>query len=131
MSHDSGPQGFLVLSYLDLRKAVGIIGFALPFVLAFGKILLQGSGIQSSISGYYYTDMRNVFVGSLCAIGVFLMSTRGYDRKDEIAGILACVFAVGVALFPTTPDIGATSRDKLIGTLLSYISMPLSVVRPA
>jgi hypothetical protein len=124
MSHDSGPQGFLVLSYLDLRKAVGIIGFALPFVLAFGKILLQGSGIQSSISSYYYTDMRNVFVGSLCAIGVFLMSTRGYDRKDEIAGILACVFAVGVALFPTTPDIGATSRDKLIGALhLSFAAL--------
>lgn len=116
MNQQSSPQGYLVLSYLDLRKAVGIIGFALPFVLAFGKILLQGPGIQSSISGYYYTDMRNVFVGSLCAIGVFLMSTRGYDR-DEIAGILACVFAVGVGLFPTTPDIGATSQDKLIGIL--------------
>lgn len=115
MNQQSGPQDSLVLSYLDLRKAVGIIGFALPFVLALGKILLQGHGIQSSISGYYYTDMRNVFVGSLCAIGVFLMSTRGYDRKDEIAGILACVFAVGVALFPTAPDVGATSQDKLIG----------------
>ncbi len=124
MNQQSGPQRSLVLSYLGLRKAVGIIGFALPFVLAFGKLLLQGPGIQSSISGYYYTDMRDVFVGSLCAIGVFLMSSRGYDRKDEIAGILACVFAVGVALFPTTPDIGATSQDKLIGTLhLSFAAL--------
>ncbi len=124
MNQQSGPQGFLVLSYLDLRKAVGIIGFALPFVLAFGKIVLQGPGIQSSISGYYYTDMRNVFVGSLCAIGVFLMSTRGYDRKDEIAGILACVFAVGVALFPTTPDVGATPQDRHIGVLhLSFVAL--------
>jgi hypothetical protein len=124
MNQQSGPQGPLVLSYLALRKAVGIIGFALPFVLAFGKILLQGHGIQSSISGYYYTDMRNVFVGSLCAIGVFLMSCRGYDRRDEIAGIFACVFAIGVALFPTTRDMGATSRDKLIGTLhLSFAAL--------
>jgi hypothetical protein len=117
MNQRSGPQDSLVLSYLGLRKAVGIIGFALPFVLAFGKILLQGPGIQSSVSGYYYTDMRNLFVGSLCAIGVFLMSTRGYEQKDEIAGRLACVFAIGVALFPTTPYMGATPRDNLIGTL--------------
>ena len=48
MNQQSGPQDSLVLSYLDLRKAVGIIGFALPFVLALGKILLQGHGIQSS-----------------------------------------------------------------------------------
>ncbi len=124
MNNQSSPQWSLVLSYLGLRKAVGIIGFALPFVLAFGKILLQGPGIQSSISGYYYTDMRNIFVGSLCAIGVFLMSTKGYDRRDEVAGILACVFAIGVALFPTTPDVGATPQDKYIGTLhLSFAAL--------
>jgi hypothetical protein len=117
MNQPSGPQDSLVLSYLTLRKAVGIIGFALPFVLAFGKMLLQGPGIQGSISFYYYTDMRNVFVGSLCAIGIFLMSYRGYERKDEIAGRLACVFAIGVALFPTTPRVDAPSRDQLIGTV--------------
>jgi len=110
-------EGNLVLSYLGLRKAVGIIGTALPFVLAFGKILLEGPGIQSSISSYYHTEMRDVFVGSLCAIAVFLLSYRGYERKDDIAGDLACIFAIGVALFPTTPDLNPTSRDKLIGGL--------------
>jgi hypothetical protein len=123
MNQQSSPGDPLVLSYLGLRKAVGIIGSALPFVLAFGKMLLQGPGIQGSISCYYYTDMRDVFVGSLCAIGVFLMSCRGYDRKDEIAGRLACVFAIGVACFPTTPCTGATSRD-IIGILhLSFAAL--------
>jgi hypothetical protein len=117
MNQQSSPSDSLVLSYLGLRKAVGIIGCALPFVLAFGKMLLQGSGLQPSVSGYYYTDMGNVFVGSLCAIGVFLMSTRGYDRKDEVTGRLACVFAIGVALFPTTPYTNPTSQDKVIGAL--------------
>src|SRR5712671_5197551 len=97
----SALNNSLVISYLALRKAVGIIGIALPFVLAFGKILLDGPGIQSSVSAYYYTGMRDVFVGSLCAIAVFLMSYRGYERKDDIAGDLACVFALGVALLPT------------------------------
>ena len=76
MNRPSGPNGSLVLSYLGLRKAVGIIGTALPFVLAFGKILLEGPGIQNSISSYYHTGMRDVFVGSLCAIAGFLMSRR-------------------------------------------------------
>jgi hypothetical protein len=110
-------NGSLVISYLDLRKAIGIIGTALPFVLAFGNILVEGPGIQDSISSYYHTGMRDVFVGSLCAIAVFLMSYRGYERKDDIAGDLACVFALGVALFPTTPDVNITPRDNIIGAL--------------
>ena len=97
------PDEPLVLSYLGLRKVVGIIGFALPLVLIFGKMLLQGGGIEDSISSYYYTDLGGWFVGSLCAIGVFLLSTRGYDLRDAIAGRLACVFAVTVAMFPTAP----------------------------
>ena len=114
MNQQSGPQDPLVISYLALRKAVGIIGCGLPFVLIFGKMLLLGPGIQCTVSDYYYTDMGNVFVGSLCAIGVFLISCRGYDWRDEIAGRVACVFAVGVALFPTNPCAGGTS---LIGYL--------------
>jgi uncharacterized protein YhhL (DUF1145 family) len=124
MNQQPGPQDSLVLSYLALRKAVGIIGVALPFVLALGKMLVQGPGIQASVSGYYYTDLRNVFVGSLCAIGIFLMSTRGFDRRDVIAGRLASLFAIGVAFFPTTPLTGPTSQDKFIGALhLSFAAL--------
>lgn len=117
MNPQAGTNDSLVISYLGLRKAIGIIGTALPFVLAFGKVLLDSPGIQSSISAYYYTVMRDVFVGSLCAIAVFLMSYRGYERKDDIAGDLACAFALGVALFPTTPEAGATSHERIIGAL--------------
>ena len=113
----SEPNDSLVVSYLGLRKAVGIIGVAMPFVLAFGKMLLQGPGIQGSISGYYYTEMRDVFVGSLWAIGVFLLSCRGYDKRDEVAAWLACGFAIGVALFPATPYMDANEQDILIGKL--------------
>jgi hypothetical protein len=112
---ENSTASSLVLSYLGLRKAVGIIGTSLPFVLVFGKLLLDGPGIQASISDYYYTSMRNVFVGSLCAIGVFLMSYRGYSREDDITGDLACVFAVGVALFPTVPATISSGWDVIIG----------------
>jgi hypothetical protein len=114
---DSGAAPGLVISYLALRRTVGIIGTALPFVLVAGKWLLDGWGIQSSISGYYYTSMRDVFVGSICATGVFLLSYRGYDRADDLAGNLACVFAVGLSLCPTSPSTGASATQTLVGQI--------------
>lgn len=125
MAQQSGPENsILVISYLSLRKAIGILGVALPFVLPIGQILLHALGIQSSlhspviansVSSYYYTDMRNIFVGSMCAIGVFLMSYRGYNRRDALAGRFAFVCAIGVALFPTSPLPVASADEKLIG----------------
>lgn len=123
MNSHAASNDSLVLSYLGLRKAIGIIGMALPFVLAFGKIVLDGPGIQSSISAYYYTVMRDVFVGSLCAIAVFLASYRGYARQDDIAGDLACGFAVGVALFPVAPEVGATVQDRIVGAFHLFFAV--------
>lgn len=108
---------WLVISYLGLRKAVGAIGIALPFVLAFGKILLDGPGIEPSVSNYYYTGMRDVFVGAMCATAVFLLSYRGYERADDIAGDLAGICALGTALFPTTPDVDVTPQYTWVGVL--------------
>jgi len=106
----------LVLSYLELRQSLGVIGMLLPLTLAVGKIIFEGPGILYSVSSYYYSSMGNVFVGSLCAIGVFLWSYRGYDIRDTVAGHLAALFAIGTALFPTSPD-GATARQIMIGNL--------------
>jgi hypothetical protein len=107
----------LVRSYLTLRKAIGIIGIGLPIVLIIGKTLLEGPGLQHSVSGYYHTMMRDVLVGSLCAIGVFLWSYRGYDRRDDFLSNLAGASAVGVALFPTPPKSDATALDEFVGWL--------------
>jgi hypothetical protein len=117
VARSSSPNDSLVISYLGLRKAVGIIGIALPFVLVLGKILVDGAGLQSSMSGYYYTGMRDVLVGSLCAIAVFMISYRGYERKDDLAGDVACVFALGLALLPAMPEANVTPMDRTIGHL--------------
>lgn len=110
-------QDPIVLSYLALRKAVGGVALALPFVLAIPWWFWRNHMIESSISNYYYTGMRNLFVGSLCAIAMFMLCCRGYDRKDEIAGILSSIFALGVAFFPTSPDAGATPLQIRIGAV--------------
>jgi hypothetical protein len=103
MSIASQPNDSMVLSYLALRKAVGLVGFLLPFVLALGHFFEVGFKFEASISAYYWTNMHDVFVGSLCAIAVFLASYHGPEKADDIAGDLACVSALGVALVPTTP----------------------------
>jgi hypothetical protein len=95
-------------SYLALRKAVGWIGILLPFVLMAGLYLLfNHDALPPSISDYYYTGMRNVFVGGLCAVGLFMFFYCGYDQWDNWTGNIAGLFAIGVAFFPTTES-GAT-----------------------
>jgi uncharacterized membrane-anchored protein len=61
-----------------------------------------------------YTDMRNIFVGSLCAIGVFLVAYR-YEPVDTWASSLAGVSGIGVALFPTSPD--SAKQTGTVGTI--------------
>ncbi len=62
--------------------------------------------------------MRDVFVGTLFVIGLFLLSYTGYERKDDIAGNLACVFAVGLALFPVDAgEKGGAATNSLVGIL--------------
>ena len=100
MENKKENQRNLVFSYLTLRQAIGILGMALPFVLSLGALLLFHTGLQSSISDYYHSCMRDVFVGTLWAIGFFLFSYKGYCRSDNIAGNLGCVFAIGVTLIP-------------------------------
>ena len=101
-------------SYLALRKAVGLIGILLPFILILGVFLIfKGDTIQESVSHYYYTGMRNVFVGALCAVALFMFYYSGYDKWDNWAGHVAGLFALGVAWFLTT-EVGSSN---LIGKI--------------
>ena len=117
MRNSLGNDRSLGFSYLALRKTIGLLGISLPCVVSLGALVLFQTGLQSSLSGYYHTGMRDVFVGILCSIGVFLLSYKGYERYDNLAGNLGCVFAVGVAIFPTTPDGAATDNAQLIGNI--------------
>ena len=128
---DDGPR--VIVSYLTLRRAVGILGVLLPVLLAVGCIAIgMCSGIQDSISDYHGTEVRDILVGILFTIGWFLFSYRGYERKDDIAGDLACVFALSVALFPITSENELIRTvhfvsAALLFTVLSYFSLFLFV----
>ncbi len=85
-----------------LRRIVGALGIALPVVVMVWGFFLTDWTLQGSLSDYYSLRTRDAFVGILFVIGWFLFAYRGYERLDNIAGNLACVFALGVALFPNS-----------------------------
>ena len=106
----------LIMSYLLMRVLIGVIAVLLPFALILANWII-GHGVESSVSGYYYTPMLNIFVGSLCAIGVFLISYDGYDLADRTITDVAGLCAICIACFPTTPAHQPTARQVLIGDL--------------
>lgn len=109
----------LVISYLTLRKMVGLLGILLVPILVVGSFILDRTNyIQVSTSAYYHTSMRNALVGIVCGISLFLLSYNGYTRTDSIASKLAGLFALGIAFFPTS----ATNDKNDIISILHYVT---------
>ncbi|HEV2111400.1 MAG TPA: DUF998 domain-containing protein [Gammaproteobacteria bacterium] len=89
-----------VIKYRELRRTVGLLGMFFPVIIALGGKVLFSMSLKPSLSQYYYSDMRDVFVGLLFAIGVFLTAYRGYELQDRYIGLATGLCAMGVALFP-------------------------------
>jgi hypothetical protein len=90
-----------VFDYRALRLLVGIIAFSLPFV-----VTVIANSELGSISGSYYTNARDVFVGMLFIVGAFLWAYNGHKTQHKISqktlSKIAAVAAIGVAVFPTS-----------------------------
>ncbi|WP_432991055.1 hypothetical protein [Dactylosporangium sp. CA-233914] len=96
-------------SYLLMRAVIGFIGLALPFLLVLGDFALEGGKLRGSLSEYFYTGLRDVFVGALCGTGLFLVTYKVFEHNlDNLLSNVAGVAALGVALFSTDRPKGAT-----------------------
>ncbi len=104
------------ISYATMRKFIGWLGLSLPFILPAGYLILFSThNFPGSISGYYYTGMRNYLVAALCVLGALFVGYDAYhDRLDQWITNFAGLFAVGVAFFPTAP-VAASAHQKEIG----------------
>ena len=102
--HDCREDGSELVSYATLRRVVGLLGVALPVVVAIvGFVVMGWWRFEPTISDYYAIDSaRNAFVGILFTIAWFLFTYRGFDWRDRTTGVVACVFALCVALVPCT-----------------------------
>ncbi len=117
------PRDPEVLSYHALRRAVGWIALLLPGVLA-GVGWAFSHHLEASISAYYWTSMRDIFVGSLCAVGLFQFCCVGYDRWDEIGAWITAISAVGVAWFPVPREEGHISAHYVFAAIL-FVTLAL------
>ena len=90
----------MIISYMTLRKAVGILGMSLGFIVVLGGFFFGSGEVEGSISEYYLTNMRDIFVGVLFISGAFLLVYKGYDKVDNIITNITGISAIGVAIFP-------------------------------
>ena len=93
-----------IVSYYALRILIGATGILLPLLLIIGNLIANNSLLtEFSVSDYYDNSTAgDILVGVLFVLGFFLMTYKGYDKTDSRVANLGCVFALGVALFPTT-----------------------------
>ncbi len=110
-----------IISYLTLRKAIGILGVILAPVCIMWGLIFTGN-IEQSISAYYNTVMRDILVGVLVMSGAFLMSYKGYDLKDNIVSWVSGVTAIGVAFFSLNIPVAHNIFAGLFFFSLAYMS---------
>lgn len=91
------PDEQRVFNYHTFRLLSGIVVFGLPLA-----VMLFSSTKLSSISGSYYTDARDIFVGALFLIGAFLSAYNGRNTREKWISKLAGLAAILAALFPTS-----------------------------
>ena len=101
---DGDKAALLRLSNLWTRAIIGVIGIALPIVLIFGEAVFLRGGVhvRGSLSAYYHTSMRDIFVASLCVTGFFLATYMAGTRRPSFwLSLVAGLAVIGVVFFPT------------------------------
>ena len=95
----------VVLTYRYLRGAM--IALLLMLLLSVGYQWWWETGHScwlGSLSAYYYTPARGVFVGALCALGANLIAYKGHSAEEDVLLNFSGLMAFVVALVPTAPD---------------------------
>lgn len=115
----------IVRSYMRVRQALGWLGFSLPVLLILTG--MASDGLAPSVSDFFHTLSRDIYVGVLFSIGIFLFVYEGYDRQpgetlaDNWIATVAGASVIGVAIFPNESPTGdvASLTQHLLGIDLS------------
>jgi hypothetical protein len=110
-AHDSA----CVKSYLLLQRAIGWAGLLMPLAVRVGGLLLDGIRTTDSLSAYYYTSMRDIFVATTVLTGALLACYRTPHLLDNIAATVAGIAGIGLALFPMDPTYAAELLTRYPG----------------
>lgn len=78
--------------------------------------------LQTSISAYYYTPVRAIFVGALITIGVCMVVLKGNTETEDILLNVAGILAPAVALVPTPGQGRCHSVPVVLGDAAANVS---------
>ena len=127
----------ILLSYYRVRQALGLLGLCLPVLLILVGLMTRGT-IEPSLSDYYHTVQRDIFVGSLTAISLFLLAYPGHNRRagdwlsDDLMTSAAGLAGLGVAFFPNDNPAGqgvlASPAQVLFGHQAAAVGHYLSAI---
>ena len=111
LSELDNPAVLYARSFLLTRTVVGVIGMLLPLMLIAAEAfyLRGGVHVRGSLSAYYHTSVRDIFVGALCVNGILLASymSAQTNTADFWLSLLAGISVLGVVFFPTSrPNLG-------------------------
>ena len=100
-----GHERDVVYTYRYLRAAMIALLFMLVFSVGYQWWWETGrTCVLGSISAYYYTPARTIFVGSLCALGACLIAYKGHSPAEDVLLNFSGFMAFVVAIVPTVPD---------------------------
>ncbi|MGW6200058.1 hypothetical protein ACWF0M_28210 [Kribbella sp. NPDC055110] len=95
------PGEYSIKTYRYLRMAMPAMIAVLAAALVIEWAKTDPHCLQTSISAYYYTPVRAIFVGSLVTIGVCMVVLKGNTEPEDILLNVAGILAPAVALVPT------------------------------
>lgn len=94
------PRDAVTTTYQYLR--LGMVGIVVLLAVSLLIEYWRAGCYQQSISAYYFTPVRAIFVGGLMAIGAALIFISGRTLAEDVCLNIAGMFAPVVAIIPTT-----------------------------
>ena len=98
-----------IRTYRYVRVSV-VAAVALLFIALFLQIVRDGWTIEASISAYYYSPVRGVFVGALVGAAFSLVAIRGRRGGENALLDLAGMLLPLVAIVPTPVEATSDTR---------------------
>lgn len=127
----------LIVTYRTLRVALLGAVVLLAFSIKYEIFFRADGDLLGSISAYFHTPARSIFVGSLIAIGMSVIAIRGVDddedaggrftRNEELYLNIAGMLAPIVALVPVAPPGEDRLPDDLIEQLKNNMTALIAV----
>lgn len=118
----SVPGGYSIKTYRYLRMAMVAMIVLLGAALVIEWAKTDPHCLQTSISAYYYTPVRAIFVGALVTIGVCMVVLKGNTEPEDILLNVAGILAPVVALVPTPGQGRCHSVPVALGDAAANVS---------